>query len=206
MLRHPPPPPLAEVGTVTARVSVLPDAGSEFPVDSDRAAVVSAAPLDEAMDNALDVVGLHVGQLWFRTDSEGVLPLMIDEHSMVCDFVRPDSVPVVQAYMSTDVCGDDRFSPGVTDCASLERQNDLDSHGEEPWECLPVSGDSSGACLSDWRSVLRLVALMSGSPEVPDTGDLDSWLRMLISRVDFSNVGSNCAMDFSTRRCVPGLR
>ena len=43
-----------------ARVSVLPDAGSELPTDSDRAAVVRAAPLDEAMDNALDVVGLHV--------------------------------------------------------------------------------------------------------------------------------------------------
>ena len=44
--------PLAEVGTVTARVS-------ELPAHSDRAAVVRAAPLDEAMDNALDVVGVH---------------------------------------------------------------------------------------------------------------------------------------------------
>ena len=61
---------------------------------------------------------------------EGVLPLMINEHSMIGDFVRPDSVPVVQAYMSADVGGDDRFSPGVTDCASLDRLNDLDSHGE----------------------------------------------------------------------------
>ena len=31
-------------------MSVLPDAGSELPADSDRAAVVRAAPLDEAMD------------------------------------------------------------------------------------------------------------------------------------------------------------
>ena len=79
-------------------MSVLPDAGSNLPADSDMAAFVCAAPVDEAVDNALDVVGLHVGQLWFRTDSEDVLPLMIDEHSMIGDFVRPDSVPVVQAY------------------------------------------------------------------------------------------------------------
>ena len=81
-------------------MSVLPDAGNNLPVDSDRAVVVSVAPVDEAMDNALDAIGLHVGQLWFRTDSQGVLPLMIDEHSMVCDFVWPDAVPVVQACMS----------------------------------------------------------------------------------------------------------
>ena len=36
---------------------------------------------------------------------------MIDEHSMVYDFVRPDSVPIVQAYMSTDVCGVDPVIP-----------------------------------------------------------------------------------------------
>ena len=55
---------------------------------------------------------MHVEQLWFRTDSEDVLPMMIDEHSMTFDLVRPDSVPVDQNFVSTDVCGDDRFSPG----------------------------------------------------------------------------------------------
>ena len=162
---------------------VLPDAGSELPADSDRADVVCAAPVDEAVENALDVVG--------------------DEHSMIGDFVQPDSVLVVQAYMSTDVCGDDRFSPGVTDCALLDRLKDLDSHGEVLWECLSVSGDSSVACLSDWMSVLRLVALMTGSPQFPDTGDPDFCLRILISRVDFSDVGRHCAMDFSARKMCP---
>ena len=57
--------PLTEVGTVTARVSVLPDAGSELPVYSAEAAVVCSAPVDEAVDDALDVVGLHVGELGF---------------------------------------------------------------------------------------------------------------------------------------------
>ena len=70
---------------------------------------------------------------------------------------------------------------------------------------MSVGGDSYVACLSDWRSVLRLVAL-SGSPEFPDTGDPDSCLRMLISRVDFSNVGRNCAMDFSARKMCPRAR
>ena len=106
--------------------------------------------------------------------------------------------------MSTDVCGDDRCSPGVMDCASLDRLNDLDSHGEVLWECLSVSGYSYVACLSDWRSVLRLVALMMGSPEFPDTGDPDFCLRILISRVDFSRKalchGFQCSEDVS-----PGL-
>ena len=39
-----------------ALVSVLPDVGSELPTVSDAAAVVFAAPVDEAGDGALDVV------------------------------------------------------------------------------------------------------------------------------------------------------
>ena len=38
---------------------------------------------------------------------------------------------------------------------------------------------------------------MSGLPEFPDTGGPDFCLRMLISRVNFSDVGMNCAIDFS---------
>ena len=75
--------PLAVVGTVTARVSVLPDVGSELPVDSDGAAVVCTTLLDEAVDYALDVVGLRVRQLWFRTDPEDAVPVMLDEHSLM---------------------------------------------------------------------------------------------------------------------------
>ena len=59
------------VGTVTARVSVLTDVGSELPADSDGA-------VSEAVDDALGVVSLRVGQLWFRMDSEVVLPLIIN--------------------------------------------------------------------------------------------------------------------------------
>ena len=48
------------VETVTTRVSVLPDVGSELTTASDAAAVVCAAPADEVRDGALDVVGLSV--------------------------------------------------------------------------------------------------------------------------------------------------
>ena len=92
-------------------MSVLPDAGSELPADSDKAATVRAATLDEAVENTLEEAGLDVGQLWFRTDSEIPLPLLVDEHSMWGDFVRPDTARVIQRYMLTDVRGDDRFLP-----------------------------------------------------------------------------------------------
>ena len=186
-------------------MSVLPVAGSELPADSDRAAAVRKAPMDKAVDYALDVVGLHVGQLWFRTDSEDVLSMMTDEYSMIIyDLVRPDSVPVDQDYMLTDVC--DRFSPGVRAGASLDWQIVLDSHGVEPWECMLVSGDSPVACLSDWRSVLQLFAPMPGSPEFPDTGEPDFCSRILISRVDLVDVGRNDNMDFKVSTMFfPGL-
>ena len=97
------------VGTVTARVSVLPDVGSELPADSDVAAVVCTTLLDEAVDATLDVVGFHVGQLRFRTEPEDVLPVMLDEHSLMCDFVWPDVTPANQDFVATMVCGDDRY-------------------------------------------------------------------------------------------------
>ena len=62
--------------------------------------------------------------------------------------------------MPTDVCGDDRFSPGVTERTTLNRQTDLDSHGEVLWECLSVREYSSVTCLLDWRSILRFIALV----------------------------------------------
>ena len=49
------------VGTITARVSVLPDVRSELPTNSG-AAVDCTARVDETMDDALDVVGMSVGQ------------------------------------------------------------------------------------------------------------------------------------------------
>ena len=81
MLRQPPPPPLAVVRTVTSRVSVLPDVGSELPTDSD-AAVVCTVRVDEEMDDALDEVGGNVSRSCIHMDSEDVFPVLLDEHSV----------------------------------------------------------------------------------------------------------------------------
>ena len=59
-------------------MSVLLDVGSELPAGSNEAAVVCTSLVDEAVDDTLDRVGLHVGQLWFRTDLEDDLPVMLE--------------------------------------------------------------------------------------------------------------------------------
>ena len=59
------------------------------------------APLDEAGEDTLDVVSLDVGKL-FRTDSDDDLPLTVAEPSVMCEFVRPDTVPVIMVNMPTD--------------------------------------------------------------------------------------------------------
>ena len=64
------------VDTDTARVS-------ELPTVSDAAAVVCVAPVDEAGDGALDVVGLSVRQSCLRMDSEDTLPALQDERSVM---------------------------------------------------------------------------------------------------------------------------
>ena len=78
------------VATVTVRVSVLPDVGSELPTVSD--AVVCAAPVDEVGNGALDVVGLSVGQSCLQMDSEDTLPAFQDERSVMSFLVRPVAV------------------------------------------------------------------------------------------------------------------
>ena len=130
-------------------------------VDSDGDAVVCMALLDEDVDYALDVVGLRFGQLWFRTDPEDAVPVMLDEHSLMYDFIWLDVIPVNQDFVSTDVCGDDRYSPGVSKYVSLNWQIDLDSHGMVHWECQFNGEARVLAGESDWRSVLRCVACMS---------------------------------------------
>ena len=120
---------------VSARGAAVP---TSLKMDSDGAAVVCTTLLDEAVDNTLEVVGWHDGQLWFRTNPEDALPVMPDEHSLMSDLVWPDVIPVHQNFVLNDVCGDDRFSPGVTECATVNRQTGLDSHGEVLWEGLSV--------------------------------------------------------------------
>ena len=143
-----------DVGTVTVGVSVLMDAGSELPADSAGAAAVRVALLAEAGEDTLDVVGLNVRKLLFRKDSDNDLPLTVAEPGARCAFVRPDTVPVVMMNMPTDVLGDDRFSPGVTRCATLVRLRCIGPLRKEHWERLEFDLDSSVACIPDWVGAL----------------------------------------------------
>ena len=178
------------VETVTA------DVGSKLPADSDRAAVVCTALVDEAVDDALDVVDLHVGQLWFRTEPEDALPVMLDEHSLMCDFVWSDVVPANQDFVSADVCGDDRFSPGVNNDVSLHWQMDIDFRVMVNWECQFNGEDRALAGAPDWKSVLHRFALMSCLPKFPD-GNGPKY---------FDDIGHNCIMDISVWGTCPRVR
>ena len=62
--------PLADIGTVTVGMTVLTDAGSELPADFAGAATVQVAPLTEAGEVTLDVVGLDVTELLSQTDAD----------------------------------------------------------------------------------------------------------------------------------------
>ena len=71
--------PLAVAESGTARVSVLPDVGSELPTVY-------------VGNGALGVVSLRVGQSCLRMDSEETLPALQDERSMMSFLVRPAAV------------------------------------------------------------------------------------------------------------------
>ena len=92
---------IAVVQSVTARVSVLPDVGSELLTVSDVAAVVCAAPAYEVGNGALDVVGLSVGQSFVRMNSEDTLPALQDERSVMSFLVRPAAILISQSFYRT---------------------------------------------------------------------------------------------------------
>ena len=159
------------VGTVTTRVSVLPDVGSKLPADSDEVTVECTAVVE-------------------------VLPGVLDEHNLIYDVVWPDVVPANQDVGLADVCGDDRFSPGVRSDNSINWRLDLGSHGMVNWECQSNSVDSALAGASDWKSVFRCIAIRSRLPEFPD-GD---------GQRCFHDIGQNCIMDLSTGGTGPRVR
>ena len=67
-------------------MSVQTDAGSELPADFAAAAAVRVAPLAEAGEVTLDVVGLDVAELLYQTDSDGELPPTVAEPIAVNGF------------------------------------------------------------------------------------------------------------------------
>ena len=78
--------PLAVVESVTARVSVLPDVGSEL------------LTVYEVGNGALDVVGLRVGQSCLRMDSEDTLSALQYERSVMSFLVRPAAILISQFF------------------------------------------------------------------------------------------------------------
>ena len=55
-----------------------------------------------------------------RMDSEDALLVLHDERSVMTFLVRPVAVLISQFFLSSDDCGDDRFSPGASDRVSLD--------------------------------------------------------------------------------------
>ena len=133
------------------------DAGSELPAGSAGAVAVQAAPWAEAGEDTLDVVGLDVGKLLFRTDSDDSLPMTVAESGAISKFVRPDAVPVVMLNMLVDVLGDDRFSPGVSCCVILDCLSCIVPPRTEHWERLEFDWDSYVDCiLTGWVNWITL--------------------------------------------------
>ena len=166
-------------------LSVMPDGGSELPMDSD-AAVDCTARVDEVMDDALDEVGLSVGQSCVQTDSEDALQ---DEGRVMSFLVWSAAVLISQFFLLYDDCGDDRFSPGMSDRVSLNCHVDLDSLWMVSWDDRRNVETGSHTGLSDWRRVLRCVARMSRLAELPVNN----------GRKCFADLGKNCIMDISAR-------
>ena len=90
-------------------------------------------------DARMEKVGGSVGQLCFRMNSEDTLPVSQDSY---------------------EDCGDDRFSPRISDRMSLNCHVDLDSLGMVHWEDRRTveTGSRTGICA--WRSVLCDIAGM----------------------------------------------
>ena len=65
--------------------------------------MVCTVRVDEVMDDALDVVGMCVGQSFVRTDSEDASPVLQDEWSVMSFLVRPAAVLISQFFLSYDV-------------------------------------------------------------------------------------------------------
>ena len=93
---------------------------------------------------------MDVGKLLFRTESDDGLLMTVAEPGAMCKYVRPDTVQVIMLNMLTDVLGDDRFSPGVPCCVTLNRLSCIVPPRNEPWKHLEFDWTSSVDCMTDW--------------------------------------------------------
>ena len=72
---------------LTVGVSVLMDDGSELPVNFAGAAAVRVAPLAEAGEVTLNMIGLDVGELSFQTDYNDDLSPTVAEPIAMYEFI-----------------------------------------------------------------------------------------------------------------------
>ena len=93
-------------------MTVLTDAGSELPADFAGVAAVRAAPLAEAGEVTLDVVGLDVADSLSQTDDADGFSAVVTEQVAVDGSARTAVVLMNMVNIQRNTVGDDRFSPG----------------------------------------------------------------------------------------------
>ena len=99
------------------------------------------------------------------------------ERSVMSFLVRPAAVLISQFFLSYDDCGDDRFSPGMSDRVSLNCHVNLDSLWIVSWDVHRNVETGSRTGVSDWSRL----------PEFPVNNDLQC----------LDDLGRNCIMDIS---------
>ena len=104
---------------------------------------------------------------------------------MLDSCVSEDTLPALQDAHND--CGEDRFSPGISDCTEMNCHVDLDSLWMIHWEDRRTVETGSHAGVSAWRSVLCGIARMSCLPEFP----VNNGLKCL------KYLERNCIMDIS---------
>ena len=130
-------------------MTVLTDAGSKLPADFAGVAAMRAAPLTEAGEVTLDVVGLDVAESLSQTDAADGFSAVVAEQVAVGGSARTAVVLMNMVNIQMNTVGDDRFSPGVGGCGPLDRQDCVDMTCEEYRELLEEDSDSSEDCGCD---------------------------------------------------------
>ena len=95
------------------------------------------------------MVGLDVGGLLFRMDSDVGLLVAVAESDAISTIVRSDVGPVVVLHVLVDALGDDRFSPGVSCCEVWNHLSCIVPPRTEDWDRLEFHWDSSVDCIPD---------------------------------------------------------
>ena len=124
--------------TLTDRVTVLPDAGSELPAVFAEVAAVCAASSAEAGEITFGLAGMDYAGSVSRVDIAEEFSDVADEKIAVGGSTWTAVVPVNMVNIQTDNFGDNRFSPGVGCCVDM-------AYRERP-EFLGNDSDSSEDC------------------------------------------------------------